>query len=214
MKEGYRGAKSAHCRLRKSLPSIRVQFGGCDSVEGSLTNSFSGSLLFQCHTSRFEGQDVEIVLLKILPIPPVWTMVGVLPNFQHSLYHLPVSFLITSYVSCMHYLLYNQQQIFGVMWKFEFIAHMSGFIWGTAGWLCWTVLDFHVWGCLVFSWSRLLGWWLWQLEPLAVLQRPHPPTNYLQAFFHGSDRGMESKPWWVSPFTVCVCITPANLLLA
>lgn len=158
MKEGYRGAKSAHCRLRKSLPSIRVQFGGCDSVEGSLTNSFSGSLLFQCHTSRFEGQDVEIVLLKILPIPPVWTMVGVLPNFQHSLYHLPVSFLITSYVSCMHYLLYNQQQIFGVMWKFEFIAHMSGFIWGTAGWLCWTVLDFHVWGCLVVSWSRLLGW--------------------------------------------------------
>lgn len=46
---------------------------------------------------------------------PVWIMVGVLTNFQHSLYHLPVSFLITSYASCMYYLLYNQKQIFGVM---------------------------------------------------------------------------------------------------
>lgn len=38
MKERYRGAKSAHCRLSKSLLSVRVQFGGCDS--GGTTDKF------------------------------------------------------------------------------------------------------------------------------------------------------------------------------
>lgn len=60
-------------------------------------------------------------------------MIDFLTKSHYSLYHLSVLFIIP-YVSCVYYiLLYNREQNFSVIQKFEFIAYISGTIRGLAG---------------------------------------------------------------------------------
>lgn len=65
-KEGYGGVSSSYCRLSKSLPSIRVQFGELLWCGGAADKSFSASVVPMSYTDLRGRKDVEVVPLKVI----------------------------------------------------------------------------------------------------------------------------------------------------
>lgn len=193
IKEGYRGMRSSHCRLSKSLPSISVWFGELCWCYGPLTNSFSGSQ-FRCPIQTggagyWDGSFKN-------PIPPVWMMVTFLTNSQHSLYHLTVSFLITSFVSCIYYLLlYNKNR---TSVSCENLSLMLTCLESSGnGWVA--LLNCAGLSCLGLPGCQLIQTALAGVTVATWLcfKCFHPPS-YLKAFSHGNGKGIIKEAWWVS----------------
>lgn len=116
-------------------------------MEASVTNSFSGSPLSQFHTSGFESQDAGIVLLKILPVTPVWAMVGVLTNFQHALCHLSCFLSLLMPVVCIIHCITNNSYLVScenLSLLLTCLVLIGGWLGGSAE-LCWTFMSGDAW---------------------------------------------------------------------